>query len=37
MGHSQLAAAALVAEAMKIAGAIDIYTNQQILVHELGG
>jgi ATP-dependent HslUV protease subunit HslV len=37
LGHSQLDAAAVVAEAMKIAGAIDIYTNQQIIVEELHG
>ena len=37
LGHSQLEASAIVTEAMKIAGAIDIYTNQQIIVQELGG
>lgn len=37
LGHSHLAAPELVAEAMRIAGAIDIYTNQQIMVEELGG
>ena len=37
LGHSQLDAAAVVAESMKIAGAIDIYTNQQIIVEELHG
>ena len=37
LGHSQLDATAVVAEAMKIAGAIDIYTNQQIIVEELHG
>jgi ATP-dependent HslUV protease subunit HslV len=37
LGHSQLEASVIVAEAMKIAGAIDIYTNQQILIEELRG
>ncbi len=37
LGHSHLGAPELVAEAMKIAGAIDIYTNQHIMVEELGG
>jgi ATP-dependent HslUV protease subunit HslV len=37
LGHSQLDAAAVVTEAMMIAGAIDIYTNQQITVEELQG
>lgn len=37
LGHSHLTAPELVAEAMKIAGAIDIYTNQHIMVEELGG
>ncbi len=37
LGHSPLEAAAVVTEAMKIAGAIDIYTNQQIIVEELHG
>lgn len=37
VGHSQLDAAAIVSEAMKIAGAIDIYTNQQIVIEELQG
>jgi ATP-dependent HslUV protease subunit HslV len=37
LGHSQLEASAIVTEAMKIAGSIDIYTNQQIVVQELGG
>jgi ATP-dependent HslUV protease subunit HslV len=35
--HSELDAAAIVAEAMKIAGGIDIYTNQHIIVDELQG
>lgn len=35
LGHSQLDAAAIVKESMLIAGAIDIYTNQQIVVEEL--
>lgn len=35
--HSDLNAATIVAEAMKIAGGIDIYTNQQIIVEELQG
>jgi len=35
--HSQLDAASIVTEAMKIAGDIDIYTNQQIVVEELQG
>lgn len=37
LGHSQLDAAAIVKESMLIAGAIDIYTNQQIIVEELQG
>ena len=37
LGHSQLDAAIIVKEAMMIAGAIDIYTNQQIIVEELRG
>ncbi len=37
LGHSQLEATVIVTEAMKIAGAIDIYTNQQIIVEELRG
>jgi ATP-dependent HslUV protease subunit HslV len=37
LGHSPLDAATLVKEAMMIAGAIDIYTNQQIIVEELRG
>jgi ATP-dependent HslUV protease subunit HslV len=35
--HSDLDAATIVAEAMKVAGGIDIYTNQQIIVEELQG
>ena len=35
--HSQLDAPAIVTEAMHIAGSIDIYTNQQIIVEELRG
>lgn len=37
VSHSKLEAAAIVMEAMKIAGGIDIYTNQQIVVEELKG
>lgn len=37
LGHSQLDAPAVVSESMMIAGAIDIYTNQQIVVEELHG
>ena len=37
LGQSQRDATAIVTEAMKIAGAIDIYTNQQITVEELQG
>jgi ATP-dependent HslUV protease, peptidase subunit HslV len=37
LGHSQLDAVTIVTEALKIAGAIDIYTNQQITVEELQG
>jgi ATP-dependent HslUV protease, peptidase subunit HslV len=37
LAHSQLDAAVIVTEAMLIAGAIDIYTNQQIVVEELRG
>jgi ATP-dependent HslUV protease subunit HslV len=37
LGHSQLDAPTIVQEAMMIAGAIDIYTNQQIIVEELRG
>ncbi|WP_455244075.1 ATP-dependent protease subunit HslV [Petrachloros mirabilis] len=37
LNHSSLEAAGIVSEAMKIAGAIDIYTNQQIVVEELKG
>jgi ATP-dependent HslUV protease subunit HslV len=35
--HSQLDASLIVREAMQIAGSIDIYTNQQIIVEELQG
>jgi len=35
--HSQLEAPVIVTEAMTIAGSIDIYTNQQIIVEELQG
>lgn len=35
--HSQLEAPVIVTEALTIAGSIDIYTNQQILVEELRG
>ncbi|WP_455241981.1 ATP-dependent protease subunit HslV [Petrachloros mirabilis] len=37
LSHSSLEAVGIVTEAMKIAGAIDIYTNQQIVVEELKG
>ncbi len=37
LGHSALEASAIVMEAMKIAGSIDIYTNQTILIEELRG
>lgn len=37
LGHSQLDAITIVKESMMIAGAIDIYTNQQIIVEELRG
>jgi ATP-dependent HslUV protease, peptidase subunit HslV len=33
--HSSLEAPALVEEAMRIAGSIDIYTNQQLIIEEL--
>lgn len=35
LGHSTLNARAIVEESMRIAGAIDIYTNQQIVIEEL--
>jgi ATP-dependent HslUV protease, peptidase subunit HslV len=35
--HSALDAVAIVAESMKIAAGIDIYTNEQIIVEELRG
>jgi ATP-dependent HslUV protease subunit HslV len=35
LGHSTLDARAIVEESMRIAGAIDIYTNQQIVIEEL--
>ncbi len=35
--HSQLDASLIVRESMQIAGSIDIYTNQQIIVEELQG
>lgn len=35
LGHSTLDARRIVEEALAIAGAIDIYTNQQILIEEL--
>ncbi len=35
MKHSSLEAPALVEEAMRIAGSIDIYTNQQLIIEEL--
>jgi ATP-dependent HslUV protease subunit HslV len=37
LGHSPLAARAIVEESMRIAGGIDIYTNQQLLIEELKG
>lgn len=37
LGHSTLEASAIVMESMKIAGAIDIYTNQTIVIEELRG
>src|SRR5919109_909342 len=37
LGHSSLEARAIVEEAMKVAGAIDIYTNQVLVVEELKG
>jgi ATP-dependent HslUV protease subunit HslV len=35
LGHSTLPAREVVQESMMIAGAIDIYTNQQIVIEEL--
>ena len=35
VNHSSLDARAIVEESMKIAGAIDIYTNQQLIIEEL--
>jgi len=35
MNHSTLDARAIVEESMRIAGAIDIYTNQQLVIEEL--
>lgn len=35
--HSTLKPRAIVEEALRIAGAIDIYTNQQLLIEELNG
>lgn len=37
MDHSNLDAHRIVEESMKIAGAIDIYTNQEIVIEELRG
>ena len=37
LGHSALEASAIVMESMKIAGSIDIYTNQTIVIEELRG
>jgi ATP-dependent HslUV protease subunit HslV len=37
LNHSTLEARTIVEEAMRIAGAIDIYTNQQIMIEELKG
>ena len=35
LGHASLDARSIVEESMKIAGAIDIYTNQQLVIEEL--
>ena len=35
MNHSTLDARAIVEESMRIAGGIDIYTNQQLVLEEL--
>ena len=35
VGHSSLSASEIVREALKIAGEIDIYTNQNIAVEEI--
>ncbi|RLC22407.1 MAG: HslU--HslV peptidase proteolytic subunit [Deltaproteobacteria bacterium] len=35
--HSDLAADAVAREAMKIAASICVYTNEQVVIHELGG
>jgi len=35
LNHSTLEARAIVEESMRIAGAIDIYTNQQLIIEEL--
>lgn len=35
LSHSTLEARAIVEESMRIAGAIDIYTNQQLIIEEL--
>ncbi len=35
VGHSKLDARAIVEESMRIAGAIDIYTNQELVIEEL--
>jgi ATP-dependent HslUV protease subunit HslV len=37
LNHTSLEARPIVEEAMRIAGAIDIYTNQQIMIEELKG
>jgi ATP-dependent HslUV protease subunit HslV len=36
LAHSSVDAREIVEESLKIAGAIDIYTNQQIMIEELG-
>jgi len=36
LGHSELKARTIVEESMKIAGNIDIYTNQNLVIEELG-
>ena len=35
LNHSTLEARAIVEESMRIAGGIDIYTNQQLIIEEL--
>jgi ATP-dependent HslUV protease subunit HslV len=36
LAHSSVDARGIVEESLKIAGTIDIYTNQQIVIEELG-